>query len=396
MSNLHEDEELHCCNNTSGPSPSLNKSAGSLPLPSSRINSPSAFQEYQATNRFLTHAKELSTTTNHNLIIGESFPYRCQLFLADKSTKVSAYLYFLDSPLYESTGRLSMEDILIRSTDTSLESILTATLRSAITSSPTESSLITIANLAQTTYQSNNGPSQPIPKLYPDVVALFPSTYHQIPTITTNDYLVQLQQMTSNIANTYNTPLSIARNLLSIYKWNPKTLLRSVKTVASYGPTDIATHRFIGTPQSECSICYCDIEPDQCIEFLCGHQYCTDCVAAYLSASIGDGNGGSAPIRCPSKGCPVMIDEVTVSTCVGSGRFRQYQSLLINDVIFLTKSKWCPSANCNRLFYPNTLKNVIPYAPCLCGETLCLYCGKKDIHWPSPCSATYFENSEYV
>lgn len=73
-----------------------------------------------------------------------------------------------------------------------------------------------------------------------------------------------------------------------------------------------------------CDICL-EEDKNDFITFLCGHQFCKDCITSLFTEEI---KIGKVPIKCPQKECEIYIDEVIVRQNVNFDIFQKYLKFL--------------------------------------------------------------------
>ncbi|EFA83669.1 hypothetical protein PPL_02735 [Heterostelium album PN500] len=371
------------------PTYSLRHSSNHEPLPSQAKNNDPT---YVSDSVFLAHCRELQATLGKSqVIVSESLPYCVHVHLGNNNAlrSSSVSLYLLDHPEYKEVG-LTSKSIILRANEDSLQDIV----RVELVNHPS-SDMITLVNSVVRVYnQYIQTQITTDPQLPKEVQEIFPLNFKELPTISPVSFYNQLNELIIQVSKDYQVPASVAMNFLFKYKFNIKGMRKSLTNIDSYGCANIEKHRFLNISGGECSICYCDI--DEPIEFFCGHRFCRGCISEYLIASINDGNGIVSPIRCCATGCPVMIDQVTIASLIPDRNADHLKQMFINDAASLTRSKWCTSRGCKRLFYPKGLKDCIPYSPCHCKNIICIYCGKNELHWPSPCDHSFMQEDDFA
>lgn len=73
-----------------------------------------------------------------------------------------------------------------------------------------------------------------------------------------------------------------------------------------------------------CEICL-EKKNKNFITFLCGHQFCGDCITSFFKEEI---KIGKVPIKCPQKECEFFVDEETVKQNVSDDDFKKYLKFL--------------------------------------------------------------------
>ncbi|KAL6209896.1 hypothetical protein ACLB2K_020835 [Fragaria x ananassa] len=123
----------------------------------------------------------------------------------------------------------------------------------------------------------------------------------------------------------------------------------------------------------------------------CGHPFCRDCWAAYISTTICDGGPACVRLRCPEPSCnaavgPDLIEKVLLNTNPGAehGKYKTY--LLRSYVEDQKNIKWCPATDCNYAIQFHALGGLmVSYdVSCLCSHRYCWNCIEEN-HCPVDC-----------
>ena len=182
--------------------------------------------------------------------------------------------------------------------------------------------------------------------------------------------------------------------LLRHFNWNKERLVESymddpakVCLAAGVIMNDQQRPRIMSVPGFCCDICCNDDDGLETLALSCGHRFCRDCYAQYLTMKITQ-EGESRRISCAAN-CKIIVDERTVQLLVTPPVYEKYQQLLLRtyvddkDVL-----KWCPSPNCEYAIEckvgQEKLEQIIPSVACREGHRFCFGCGHKD-HQPSTC-----------
>lgn len=65
----------------------------------------------------------------------------------------------------------------------------------------------------------------------------------------------------------------------------------------------------------------------------CGHEYCEQCWCQYLTTKIMD-EGAAESIRCPTEGCEIIVDDITIMRMISDDNVRKkYQHLITNSFV---------------------------------------------------------------
>jgi ariadne-1 len=116
----------------------------------------------------------------------------------------------------------------------------------------------------------------------------------------------------------------------------------------------------------------------------CGHMFCKTCWKEYLVVTIFGGK--VTEIVCPARGCSLQLDEVTISTMLGSNSdlLAKYQKFVANSYVNDHKNiRWCPGKGCNNAVRVSLLREKD--VECTCGTKFCFGCGNIQ-HAPADCS----------
>lgn len=124
------------------------------------------------------------------------------------------------------------------------------------------------------------------------------------------------------------------------------------------------------TPALKCSSAFCD-DADTFITYMCGHTFCTDCWAGYISSQVNEGIS-CLQTTCMGEKCSCKLSPPFMLSFLEDPS--KYKTYLVNDYMQLQGVRWC-SAGCGTIL----LKDQ-----CQCGAVTCMGCGDKD-HKPIPC-----------
>lgn len=207
------------------------------------------------------------------------------------------------------------------------------------------------------------------------------------------DIVASQQVAIKSIADLFSIPEPIARLLLVHSKWNADSLIdrytggEEDKIFKESGVPNPKEQKKI-TPlnakkQYECTICMEDYDGSKMKQFVCGHIFCADCWQEYLVFTIS--NGQVTAISCPSRGCSVQLDELTISNMIGNKKdlLEKYHRLASNAYVNDSKNiRWCPGSGCENAIKVQILKE--PLVQCSCGTKFCFQCGSLP-HVPTTC-----------
>jgi len=132
--------------------------------------------------------------------------------------------------------------------------------------------------------------------------------------------------------------------------------------------------------ESLCEICYLSIPQNMFTGLECGHKFCSQCWAEYLTTKIMD-EGMGQTIACAAHGCDILVDDQTVMELVTDPKVRlKYQHLITNSFVGCNRLlRWCPMPDCGhavKVQYHDS-KPVT----CACGHIFCFACGEN---WHDP------------
>jgi hypothetical protein len=133
----------------------------------------------------------------------------------------------------------------------------------------------------------------------------------------------------------------------------------------------------------------------------CGHLYCTECWAEYLSTKVMH-EGASQMIECPGN-CKIFVNDQMVMSLVKEPRVKlKYQQLITNSFVQCNRLlTWCPAADCSNAVKVQVCISCLKIAPfpgpllapqtvearpvkCLCGHSFCFAC-RESWHEPVDC-----------
>ncbi|PRQ22802.1 putative aminoacyltransferase, E1 ubiquitin-activating enzyme [Rosa chinensis] len=153
----------------------------------------------------------------------------------------------------------------------------------------------------------------------------------------------------------------------------------------------IVEHNARANLRIPCGICFEEYNYDRCIlSASCGHPFCRDCWAGYISTTICDGGPACLRLRCPESSCsaavgPDLIQKVLLNSNreAEHGKYKTY--LLRSYVEDQRKIKWCPAPDCNCAIQFDTLGGMVSYdVSCLCSHSYCWNCTEEN-HRPVDC-----------
>ncbi|KAJ3005765.1 hypothetical protein HKX48_000470 [Thoreauomyces humboldtii] len=189
-----------------------------------------------------------------------------------------------------------------------------------------------------------------------------------------------------------------AATLLRTFKWNKERLIERYMEDPE-GESERAgvvmdaqkQPRFVVVKGFECPICCMDDDDLETIALQCGHRFCRNCYAAYLSEKVFQ-QGESRRIQCMESGCKLVVDERTVELVVPQEMFDKYRTLLLRTYVDDSPHlKWCPAPDCVYAIecHVTQLLEVVPTVQCKCQHVFCFGCGLRD-HQPCICMLVKF------
>lgn len=132
----------------------------------------------------------------------------------------------------------------------------------------------------------------------------------------------------------------------------------------------------------DCNICFEKRAGHNCLSFKgCDHVYCKECIKAYFTVNINDGNIQS--LICPEPKCDSIALPNQVKELVGKELFERYEKLQLQTALDTMKDiTYCPLSHCQCAVIIEKDENM---AQCpSCKFSFCLYC-KLAYHGVQPC-----------
>ncbi|KAM9992664.1 hypothetical protein ACTFIY_010099 [Dictyostelium cf. discoideum] len=394
-----------------------------LPLYSKREHNKSKFYK-KVINKLQSNKSDL-----FKVIVGESYPYRCKVLIQNLQKDSRIWLYFTET-LNENENENNKNDDdnnnnnsnnFSYAFDTAIELgrldkngnqkkediIKILENQYKIDKTNIIGAVLDIESYYRREFYTtqNFGVLDKCVNLFVDLV--------KISTVSQNKLIENCYNSIENVSKHFDIPNSLSRKFLFQSGWDEKksigipgnreqnrSFIRS--HCFSHKVNDIAMYKFklideSITQEFECSICYCDYTKPDMVELICGHSFCKRCLSHYFKTSVCDGNGCSSPIVCPSHGClNKCIDEVTIETLLQPNMVSVFLKNFAKDVIFLSANTHeCPFNNCNRVVLGlRGTHKYIPYIACSDHDVFCLFCKKKGMHWPLPCSKSAYDDHD--
>ncbi|PWN45025.1 hypothetical protein IE81DRAFT_226040 [Ceraceosorus guamensis] len=207
----------------------------------------------------------------------------------------------------------------------------------------------------------------------------------------------------TQIENMFAIKTTDAAILLRHFSWNKERLIErymddpdTVASAAGILTAEGSSSRISPRKDFTCEVCFLSSEdmPGGTMSTLalsCGHRFCTDCYASYLTQKIG-GEGESRRVQCLQEKCALIVDENSVGLVAEPDVYERYKRLLnrtyVDDSAIM---RWCPAPNCENAIEchvpAKALRTVIPTVTCECGNVFCFGCGLAS-HAPAICPIT--------
>ncbi|XP_050363657.1 probable E3 ubiquitin-protein ligase ARI8 [Argentina anserina] len=220
------------------------------------------------------------------------------------------------------------------------------------------------------------------------------------------NYLVLNEEEIAKLQDTYitevSTVLSISKSdaclLLPYFHWRVEDIKDEwfadedkVREKAGLLAEPVVEHDAWANLRIPCGICFEEYNDHSFIlSASCGHPFCRDCWAGYISTTISDGGPACLRLRCPEPSCsaavgPDLIQKVLLNSNRGAehGKYKTY--LLRSYVEDHRKIKWCPAPECNCAIQFDALGGTVSYdVSCLCLHSYCWSCTEEN-HRPVDC-----------
>lgn len=119
--------------------------------------------------------------------------------------------------------------------------------------------------------------------------------------------------------------------------------------------------------------------------FICNHLFHNECLTATFSYVVLKDSLASAGIKCPFKGCNVMITERLVNYQLSDHSLQQrYDEYCLKAYVTkLRNVKWCPSPGCK--YAIELVGSINKDIKCRCGKLFCFGCN-NEAHSPCDCA----------
>jgi len=231
------------------------------------------------------------------------------------------------------------------------------------------------------------------------------------------DILPMMKRRISEITEVFDIPSSAAGPLLRNHKWTKERLFESytdndakvqkeagvyarctetANTKASATGNNVSGSgkgNNINIPDHKCAICFDDeFKADEMLGMPCGHEFCLECWAGFVTSKIGDGPS-CIVMTCPQAGCSEIVTEEEVCKVVPKDQLDKFESYQLRNFVELNgTSRWCPGPGCERVAALNSSSGLFQdsdniVAECdSCMTRFCIKCGEEP-HSPLICSA---------
>ena len=95
-----------------------------------------------------------------------------------------------------------------------------------------------------------------------------------------------------------------------------------------------------------CEICFLSLQGSKCLRGgVCGHIHCHDCLKSHVSTKIDSGD--VTKVDCPSADCDELIPPHTVKELVPANLFERYDRLLLQRTLDgMQDVVYCPRPSC--------------------------------------------------
>ncbi|PRP85297.1 hypothetical protein PROFUN_06899 [Planoprotostelium fungivorum] len=199
------------------------------------------------------------------------------------------------------------------------------------------------------------------------------------------------------VADLLSIPTSVAAALLRHFSWKREVLIAKYfenpegtqaeagVSISEVEVNDESSHEhgpISLSGEEECLICGEDSLPEACTALHCEHRFCNDCWSSYLTMKINEGE--ASKIRCPSRGCAMLVRESIVKALVKEETYDRYLSFLTRSFVEHSEGrvKWCTQPNCGNAITADMINGTI--VRCSCGYRFCFTC-HREAHAPVTC-----------
>ena len=138
----------------------------------------------------------------------------------------------------------------------------------------------------------------------------------------------------------------------------------------------------------KCMICFDDVPTGSTLAARCGHAFCTDCWAGYVTAAI-DAGPASLSLRCPLPGCGAAVPVSVVDAVAPPASRARYARFELRSFVDDNRcAAWCPAPGCEAAVeaagWAGGVEGAALDVACDCGAAFCFAC-KEEAHRPVDC-----------
>lgn len=134
----------------------------------------------------------------------------------------------------------------------------------------------------------------------------------------------------------------------------------------------------------KCGICFEYFSYDGLCSAACGHLYCKECWASYITTSINNDNLRCLSLRCPEPSCKAVVDQDMVDSLVSEEDRKKYSEFMVKSCVEESRNtKWCPGPGCEYVIEFIAGEGSFDVT-CICLASFCWNCGEEG-HRPLDC-----------
>jgi ariadne-1 len=154
--------------------------------------------------------------------------------------------------------------------------------------------------------------------------------------------------------------------------------------------TAAATPKVFAQTPFVCPIC-CTEAPSSTLALACGHPFCSDCWAIYVTSKIRE--EGELSVRCMATDCSLVVPDAFIEAVSEHSTFSRFQELVLRHyVAHQPQLKFCPAPSCintvkcQAAMSKASLIKVVPTVRCAGGHQFCFGCPFESDHRPLVCN----------
>ena len=136
-----------------------------------------------------------------------------------------------------------------------------------------------------------------------------------------------------------------------------------------------------------CGICFDEVPASATLAARCGHAFCTDCWAGYVTAAI-DAGPASLSLRCPLPDCAAAVPVSVVDAVAPPASRAKYARFELRSFVDDNRrAAWCPAPGCENAVEAVGAAGAGGAAldvGCACGAAFCFTC-REEAHRPVDC-----------